>query len=188
MLHFFRTVPEKVLAGMQWSSEHLPAEWIYASIDDDMAVYLPNLINYLNGLFQPAVFPNIATEPCYKDLPVVCISKLKIRDVPERKSSSEWYVSRDEFPGETWPTYCRGGLYLMSNKLASDIFEKSRTTTYLSTDDVWITGFMRRQLGVGDCNIMVSSKKNTELKMHICETLAANFMIESKFARTFYYQ
>ena len=144
---------------MQWSSERLPAEWIYASIDDDMAVYLPNLVNYLNELFQPE-FSNITiTKPCYKDLPIVCINKLKIRDVPERRSSSKWYVSRDEFPGDAWPTYCRGGLYLMSNKFASDIFEKSRTTTYLSMDDVWITGFMRRQLGVGDCNIMVSTNE-----------------------------
>ena len=157
IFNFCRTVPEKVLAGMQWSAKNFPPEWVYASLDDDMAIYLPNLIDYLNKLMAP-VYSNQTTnsiKPCYQDLPVVCVNKLKIRDTPERSSRSKWYVSEEEFPGNTWPTYCRGGLYLMSNKLASEIFEKSRTTAYLSMDDVWITGFMRRQLGVGDCNIMV---------------------------------
>ena len=158
-LYSCRTVPEKVIAGMQWSAENLSEEWVYVSVDDDMIVFVPNLVDYLNHLFEPQD-KNPASKdpirPCYEDLPIVCVHMLKENDTPNRFWFSKWYVPYEEYSGSTWPAYCRGGLYLMSNKMTADIFEASRTTAYLSMDDVWITGFMRRKLGRGDCNIMVS--------------------------------
>ena len=155
-VYFFRSIGLKVLAGMQWSTTHLSPESILASMDDDMIVYVPNLVDYLNDMFKPRMNQTKSLPPCYQDLPIVCVHKIKRKDAPERYYYSKWYVSQEEYPGSTWPTYCRGGLYLMSNKMATDVFEASRTTAYLSMDDVWITGFMRRKLEQGDCNIMVS--------------------------------
>ena len=43
----------------------------------------------------------------------------------------------------------------MSVEMAGRIFQVSRKTPYLYLDDVWITGYMRRKLNEGDCNIMV---------------------------------
>ena len=141
---------------MQWAAENLPAEWIYASVDDDMVVYLANLINYLDDIFKKTDRSSPNISPCYDSLPLVCVYNFQGRDSPNRWWFSKWYVSKKEFSHSYWPPYCRGGLYLMSNKLNSDIFRVSRTIPLLSMDDVWITGLMRRKLDMGDCNIMVN--------------------------------
>ena len=162
---YFRIVPEKVLAGMQWSSEHLSSEWIYASLDDDVVVMMPNLVLYLESLFEPAENNSAVTmSPCYEDLPIVCVYSYQPHDVPARDPKVKWFISKVDYPDQKWPVHCRGGLYLMSNKLASDIFSVSRTTPRLHLDDVWITGLMRRKLNYGDCNIIVSCKAS----LYVC--------------------
>lgn len=146
---------EKVLAGMQWSSQNLPFEWLYASMDDDIVIYLGNLVNYLNGMLLFKTQPSSWLPPCVQDFPLACVYNFQKNDSPNRFWFSKWYISSQQFSGSYWPPYCRGGLYLMSNKLNSEIFEMSRSTPSLSMDDVWITGIMRRKLKMGDCNIMV---------------------------------
>ena len=144
---------------MQWSRDNIPFDWIYASVDDDVVVYIPNLIDYIDSLLQSVVdvksINDAGLKPCYQDLPLVCVYNMQDKDSPNRWYYSKWYTSKEDYSGNVWPAYCRGGLYLMSNKLAADIFEESRTTPLLMMDDVWITGFMRRKLGFGDCNILV---------------------------------
>ncbi|CAK8691118.1 unnamed protein product [Clavelina lepadiformis] len=159
------TVPEKVLAGMQWASSSLTHDWIYSSVDDDMVVHVENLVEYMKTLLVPED-TNVNIRPCYEQLPIVCVYSYQAKDSPDRNPLSKWYISYGKMSDNYWPKYCRGGMYLMSVEMAGRIFQVSRRTPYLYLDDVWITGYMRRKLNEGDCNIMPapnSIKTNKEL-------------------------
>nr|CAB3224885.1 lactosylceramide 1,3-N-acetyl-beta-D-glucosaminyltransferase-like [Phallusia mammillata] len=153
------SVPEKVLAGMQWSSMHLHPETLYSSMDDDIVVHIPNLAKYLIHKFlepprcrNEMVFP--ASRPCYEHLPILCVYSYQSKDYPERNWFSKWYTSHEEYSGSTWPKYCRGGMYIVPVKTISELFEISRSMPRIMMDDVWVTGFMRRKMGMGDLNIV----------------------------------
>jgi len=146
-----KNVPLKVLAGMQFASQHLKPQHIYSSIDDDVIVNPLNLHLLLRRMTSRDDVS--ALRPCYEQLPIVCVYSYQPRDVPARNPNSKWYISYDLFGGERWPPYCRGGLYLMPVFMTSQLYNISRTTSYMHLDDVWITGIMRRRIGGGDANI-----------------------------------
>nr|XP_026694410.1 lactosylceramide 1,3-N-acetyl-beta-D-glucosaminyltransferase-like isoform X2 [Ciona intestinalis]XP_026694411.1 lactosylceramide 1,3-N-acetyl-beta-D-glucosaminyltransferase-like isoform X2 [Ciona intestinalis] len=148
------SVPEKVLAGMQWASMNMPPESLYNSMDDDVMLNLPKLVEYFNDLMRPGNNNASGKRPCSEDLPLVCMYSYQPKDKPARDPKSKWYMPLELFPNETWPTYCRGGLYTAPVKMVTKLYEASRKTDHLYLDDVWITGFMRRKLGKGDWNIM----------------------------------
>ncbi|XP_076813670.1 beta-1,3-galactosyltransferase 5-like [Clavelina lepadiformis] len=145
-------VAEKVLAGMQWASEVLPTNWLYSSIDDDIVVNPLLLTKYLAAVIDDHTTPR--GEICFDDLPMACVYNYQPKDSPSREEDSKWYMSPENYPGDYWPVYCRGGMYTTSSKMVKDLFEKSKKTAHLYLDDVWITGFIRRKLNKGDYNIM----------------------------------
>lgn len=154
---------------MQWTSYKFNPSVIYTSVDDDMLVHVPNLINHIRSTYaQPQLTINKAV-PCYQDLPIICTYSYQAKDIPDRKPKSKWYMPKKWYPNDTWPCYCRGGMYVAPVKIVRDLFEVSRRTERLYLDDVWITGFMRRKLGRGDLNIAVSVGLQLEVV-----TLASN--------------
>ncbi|XP_026694410.2 lactosylceramide 1,3-N-acetyl-beta-D-glucosaminyltransferase A-like [Ciona intestinalis] len=148
------SVPEKVLAGMQWASMNMPPQSLYNSMDDDVMLNLPKLVEYFNDLIRPENDDASGKRPCSEDLPLVCVYSYQPKDKPARDPKSKWYMPLELFPNETWPMYCRGGLYTAPVEMVTKLYEASRRTDHLYLDDVWITGFMRRKLGKGDWNIM----------------------------------
>ncbi|XP_076819568.1 beta-1,3-galactosyltransferase 1-like [Clavelina lepadiformis] len=145
-------VSEKVVAGMQWASEVLPENWLYASIDDDFVVNPSTLTGYLDSLIS--THTTVSGEICFGDLPMACVYNYQSADPPARDENSKWYMPFENYPGNYWPVYCRGGMYTTSSKMVKNLFEKSKRTAHLYLDDVWITGFMRRKLNKGDYNIV----------------------------------
>jgi len=159
----FRTLPDKVLAGMQWAGDRLQPNTLYSTMDDDIVIHVPNLVSYLKENFlKPDLcqLPRHGEEkswgrPCLEDLPLLCVYSYQARDTPTRFWFSKWYISYREFSGRQWPAYCRGGMYIAPVKMIHSLFQISRRMEYLFLADVWITGFMRRKLEMGDSNIVV---------------------------------
>ena len=151
---FFRSVPEKVLVGMQWAS-NLPSHWLYSSIDDDIAVNFERLHKYYSQLMHEHTLPS--GEIQFSKVPVACVYSYQDKDIPARDPKSKWYMPEKDFPGKYWPVYCRGGMYSTSSYMVKKLFKVSRRTQRLYLDDVWITGFMRLKVEDTDNNIVVSS-------------------------------
>ena len=95
---FFRHVPEKVLAGMQWAAKELPTNWLYTSIDDDIAVDFTKMVNFFNGVINNKfTLPTGAIN--FSSIPIVCEYSYQDRDPPNRESDSKWYMPWKDFPG-----------------------------------------------------------------------------------------
>ncbi|NWU70488.1 B3GT5 galactosyltransferase, partial [Pterocles burchelli] len=57
---------------------------------------------------------------------------------PIRKIKSKWYVSREEYPGNTYPPFCSGTGYVLSTDVASQIYSVSESVPFIKLEDVFI--------------------------------------------------
>nr|XP_039266597.1 beta-1,3-galactosyltransferase brn-like [Styela clava] len=166
----------KTLAGMQWAVETFPENWFYASMDDDV---LPDLVKIskdlqeimereklerLRLLFdEPDIDSshNFNKDIKYKhltDLPIYCGFGYRLKPRPKRLKESKWFMAEDEYPLKIYPSYCFGGFYAMTLKLAQDFYDLSRTLPMFWIDDIWITGFLRLKYFLGKSSQCVYCK------------------------------
>ena len=129
--------------------------WFYASIDDDIIINYAKLVNYFNRMIG-LQFTNDNGKIDFPSIPISCIYSYQDKDKPSREKDSKWYMPEENFPGERWPIYCRGGMYTTSSDMVKKLYEVSRRTPRLYLDDVWVTGFMRLKVEDTDENIVVS--------------------------------
>jgi len=140
---YFRSVPSKTLAGMQWASDNLKDNDYYSSCDDDMMVNLGALQESIDVYNTEKLLHN------WPEFPIICgyeywnDTKHPIRDKDDKN-----YVSFEKYGWPDWPHFCLGGLYTTSVRVVKKLFEISRTQPILNTDDVWITGILRNVLGM----------------------------------------
>ncbi|XP_014793520.1 PREDICTED: beta-1,3-galactosyltransferase 5 [Calidris pugnax] len=63
---------------------------------------------------------------------------LKLHDSPIRNRQSKWYVSREEYPGKTYPPFCSGTGYVLSTDVVSQIYNVSKSILFIKLEDVFI--------------------------------------------------
>ncbi|XP_009871353.1 PREDICTED: beta-1,3-galactosyltransferase 5 [Apaloderma vittatum] len=63
---------------------------------------------------------------------------LKLQESPIRVKDSKWYVSKREYPGETYPPFCSGTGYILSTDVASQIYNVSERVFFIKLEDVFI--------------------------------------------------
>ncbi|XP_030139832.4 beta-1,3-galactosyltransferase 5 [Taeniopygia guttata] len=63
---------------------------------------------------------------------------LKLHEYPIRTRGSKWYVSRQEYPGTTYPPFCSGTGYVLSSDVASQIYNISESVPFIKLEDVFI--------------------------------------------------
>lgn len=63
---------------------------------------------------------------------------LKLHEYPIRTRGSKWYVSREEYPGKTYPPFCSGTGYVLSSDVASQIYNISESVPFIKLEDVFI--------------------------------------------------
>ncbi|XP_074955822.1 beta-1,3-galactosyltransferase 5 [Phalacrocorax aristotelis] len=63
---------------------------------------------------------------------------LKLHEFPIRRRGSKWYVSREEYPKDTYPPFCSGTGYVLSTDIASQIYNVSESVLFIKLEDVFI--------------------------------------------------
>lgn len=63
---------------------------------------------------------------------------LKRNEKPIRTQKSKWYISRDEYPLDIYPTFCSGTGYVLSTDVTSKIYNVSHTVPIISLEDVYV--------------------------------------------------
>ena len=137
-------MPFKVLAGMEWASQHLSEDTFYASADDDFLIDLHLFVEKMNSIVNKYQNTNRT------QFPIICLFRRGIDEIAVRVRSSKWYVSYNEYHKSFYPPYCHGGMYVTSQPVAMRLWNVSRTAPMLRLDDVWITGILRRRMNFSD--------------------------------------
>ncbi|XP_050188826.1 beta-1,3-galactosyltransferase 5 [Myiozetetes cayanensis] len=113
----------KTMMGMEWVHRFCPQSGFVMKTDTDVFVnvfYLTELLlrkGKTTGLFT---------------------GFLKLHEYPIRRRGSKWFVSREEYPGKTYPPFCSGTGYVLSSDVASQIYNVSESVPFIKLEDVFV--------------------------------------------------
>ncbi|KAI8497168.1 hypothetical protein Bbelb_251170 [Branchiostoma belcheri] len=133
----YRNLTLKAVMVWKWAFLYCPQARFVMKTDDDAFVNVYRLVNHLEQL-QPNASHRFVTGHVY-------VGSKPVRD--PNSSYKKWYVTKQEYPRDTFPHYPCGCTYVISNDLTKDLFETSLVTEYLFIEDVYI-GICLEKLGV----------------------------------------
>ncbi|CAK8693035.1 beta-1,3-galactosyltransferase 5-like [Clavelina lepadiformis] len=138
----YRNISLKTLAGMQWTSQNLPEDFLYSSADDDFLIHVGKVQEVVD------VYASEVEKESWPEYPIICMYKVVRESKPIRNKSSKYFVSKEEYKWPDYPQYCLGGMYSTSVSVVRQLFQVSLQLTPLRMDDVWITGILRQQINM----------------------------------------
>ncbi|XP_042313766.1 beta-1,3-galactosyltransferase 5-like [Sceloporus undulatus] len=113
----------KTMMGIEWIHKFCPQSSFVMKTDSDVFVntyYLTELLIKKNR--NTRFFTGF----------------LKLNERPIRTIISKWYVSKEEYPGNTYPPFCSGTGYVFSTDVASRVYNISENVTFVKLEDVFI--------------------------------------------------
>ncbi|EDV26764.1 uncharacterized protein TRIADDRAFT_15767, partial [Trichoplax adhaerens] len=121
-----KNLTRKTLFGMTWAAKYCKPVFIYKG-DDDVFVNAPKLYHYLASMgnkaqkfFVGRLAERTALKPC-------------------RLKTHKYYVSYDDYKGETFPPFVSGFAYVLSFDVLSQMLDVAPHVKILqSIDDVYI--------------------------------------------------
>lgn len=113
----------KTMMGIEWAHKFCPQSSFVMKTDSDMFVntyYLTELLLKKNRYTR--FFTGF----------------LKLNERPIRLIISKWYVSKEEYPANTYPPFCSGTGYVFSTDVASKVYNISEDVLFVKLEDVFI--------------------------------------------------
>jgi len=65
-----------------------------------------------------------------------------------RDPKSKWYISREEYRPDYFPTYCSGLAFLLSTDVVVSMYNASLSLPFFWVDDFYVTGLLAARVGV----------------------------------------
>ncbi|XP_051864847.1 beta-1,3-galactosyltransferase 5-like [Pristis pectinata] len=112
----------KVLLGLEWLCRSCPSASFVMKTDSDMFVNTEYLMELLSQDTRSNVYTGLIVKGAR----------------PFRQTSSKWYVSKEEYPGDVYPPYCSGIGYVLSTELACRVWNISGRAPLLKLEDVYV--------------------------------------------------
>ncbi|XP_016847452.2 beta-1,3-galactosyltransferase 5-like [Anolis carolinensis] len=113
----------KTLMGLEWIHKFCPQSAFVMKTDCDMFVntyYLTELLLKRNSTTK--LFTGLIIRHSH----------------PVRDKNSKWYVSKEEYPGNSYPPYSTGGGCVLSTDVAKEVYVVSKNITLLKVEDVFV--------------------------------------------------
>ena len=70
-----------------------------------------------------------------------------------REKENKWYVTQEEFSGDTYEPYCSGSAYLLSGDLIQPLLWASLREPFFWVDDYFFTGALAKVVGARHLDI-----------------------------------
>jgi beta-1,3-galactosyltransferase len=126
-LSTYSSLPYKTHALFQLAMAMPSLKGYVLKTDDDCFVDVPKILTLLQERGQKSEHQNMYLGRCYGGK-------------PERNSTKRWYVSPESFPGQSFPTYCRGTGYFLSldvvSAIAATVASSSLREWYFEMEDI----------------------------------------------------
>ncbi|XP_078674751.1 beta-1,3-galactosyltransferase 5-like [Branchiostoma floridae x Branchiostoma belcheri] len=130
----YRNLTLKTVMCLKWASEFCPGAKFFMKADDDTFVNIFTLLRHLRGLGSNT------TERFVMGWIYNAGGK------PKRTPGNKWYLSRQDYPRDTFPKYPCGFAYVISNDITGLLYQVSLTLKYLFLEDVFL-GLCLEKLG-----------------------------------------
>nr|XP_060626293.1 beta-1,3-galactosyltransferase 5-like isoform X1 [Anolis sagrei ordinatus] len=119
----YYNLTRKTMMGIEWVHKFCPQSSFVMKTDSDVFVntyYLTELLLKKNR--NTRFFTGF----------------LKLNERPIRETISKWYVSKEEYPANTYPPFCSGTGYVFSSDVASQVYNISENVLFVKLEDVFI--------------------------------------------------
>ncbi|XP_023330623.1 beta-1,3-galactosyltransferase 1 isoform X2 [Eurytemora carolleeae] len=140
-LDTYHNLSYKNVFGKLWVSEFCEQADFVVKTDDDMFIDLYATYFFTRQyLKSPQYVGNsFLLCPVWHGMPVL------------RETNSKWYVSYDdlskeEAPGNYYPPYCSGWIYILTPGTAGRLADVAGKAKFLWIDDAWVTGYLVKEL------------------------------------------
>ncbi|NXS31143.1 B3GT2 galactosyltransferase, partial [Pomatostomus ruficeps] len=133
-LDTYNNLTLKTLMGMSWVASYCSGARFAMKTDTDVFVNTAHLIEKLLRPLPPL------TQNYFTGF-------LMRGHSPIRNKDSKWYISEEEFPGNSYHPFCSGTGYVFSGDLAAKIVNASLTIPPIHLEDVYV-GFCLNAKGV----------------------------------------
>ncbi|CAH1787328.1 unnamed protein product [Owenia fusiformis] len=134
----YRNLTLKTIMGLKWVTNFCPDARYILKCDDDIFVNVFQLVRHLKVFEKQGRDKNL----------ILCNIDTGNRSHVIRDSSSKWYVTSEEFPGDHYPTYCDGPVYLLATNVGKALYNASLYQPLFWLEDVYTTGFLADKLGM----------------------------------------
>ncbi|XP_037380677.1 beta-1,3-galactosyltransferase 5-like [Talpa occidentalis] len=113
----------KTMMGMEWVHRYCPQAAFVMKTDSDVFInvyYLTELLlqeNRTSGFFAGLLYRNAS---------------------PVRTNPHKWFVSKEEYPQDTFPPYCDGTGYVFSSDVATQVYSVFGSVPFIKLEDVFV--------------------------------------------------
>lgn len=124
-LDTYRNLTLKTLMGMTWVANYCSKANFVMKTDSDVFVNTEYLIQNL-----------LQTITMHKQ--AYFTGSIMSGYKPHRNKESKWYMPKEVYPKDNYPTFCSGTGYVFSAALASKILRASQKVPYVHLEDIYI--------------------------------------------------
>ncbi|CAN7939549.1 unnamed protein product, partial [Ixodes hexagonus] len=122
----YRNLTYKFVYGIKWTIENCQSVTYIVKMDDDFAVNVLKVMNYLESHLKP------------EKLEFHCFVHAKTP--VSRNVNSKWYLSQKVYPKKKFPPYCGGGSTMFTAGALRGLYNASFALHFHPIDDVYVTG------------------------------------------------
>lgn len=119
----FYDLTRRVMVTFEWAAESCHFEHLF-KVDDDIFINIPNVFTFLAN--DTLNMTSLYAGDMNLEAPV------------NRRKSSKYSVSYQEWPAETYPPYCSGGGFIVSRAIVKSIVPYFEWSNPYKIDDVYI--------------------------------------------------
>ncbi|KAL8582916.1 hypothetical protein ACOMHN_057069 [Nucella lapillus] len=135
----YRQMTVKMLAGLLWLSQRCSRVRYVARVDEDHFLNLPLFFHRVHSWF---------TNSSHGQSAIVGKILCSKTSVVHRTEKSKHHVNFSDYPYDYFPSYMKGGTYVMSADLVPQLVNMARYVKAFTVDDAYITGVLVRVLHV----------------------------------------
>ena len=147
----------KTIMTIRWIAMFCSRADYVLLVDDDVMVNFRNLIKYVSTI------PRDVKYTLYS-------GNIRYYDAPIRESNMKWYISKEEFPYDCYPTYISGGAILASGQVIRKFHLLLPYVKRFKLDDIYVS-ILAQKLGIfptPNTKIVMSRLKIPQLRGIIC--------------------
>ncbi|KAI6204037.1 Hexosyltransferase [Aphelenchoides besseyi] len=122
----------KLHVAFSWQQRFCSQARYFLKTDDDTVVDLNRLDHYVRTEFDPLLVEHPKSFFC---------NRWK-RHAPFRDPNNRWFVSRKEYNGTVYPTFCQGCSYLVSTAAVGSLLNHTTSVHSIHLEDVLYTGLV----------------------------------------------
>ncbi|EFX82150.1 hypothetical protein DAPPUDRAFT_316750 [Daphnia pulex] len=135
----YRNLPWKMAGLLNWVNTNCRQVDFVLKIDDDMCLNVHVLAHFVKTYYESGKMTIFGQSHRVDS---------KSNNWGPQRSDSQWQISLDEWPWNTYPNYVNGPAYLMHRTSILPLLAAIQTTPMIPFEDVYLTGICPEKAGV----------------------------------------